>query len=422
MNYKSAEEAVKVIKSGDRVFVHSVAAAPLILINAMTARASELRNVEIIHLHTEGDAPYVRPEFRESFFLKSLFVGANVRKATQEGRADYIPVFLSETPLLFRKGILPLDVAMVQISPPDRFGYCSLGVSVDASKAAVETAKVVIAQVNNRLPRTFGDALMHISNFDILVEHSEEIHQCVPTPPSEVESKIGYHVASLIEDGATLQMGIGTIPNAVLANLTNHKRLGVHTEMFSDGLIPLIKNGVVTGEEKVLDRGKVVATFVMGTDETYNFINQNPEIMMMEVSYVNDVANIRKNKKVSAINSALEIDLTGQVCADSIGTKHYSGVGGQIDFIRGASYSDGGKPIIALPSVTSRGESKIVPYLKQGAGVVSTRANVHYIATEYGVVDLYGKSLKERAKLLTSIAHPSHREALEIEFYKRYKV
>lgn len=417
----SAHEAVKVIKSNDRVFIHSVAAAPEVLIQAMTARADELRNVEIIHLHTEGDAPYVQPEYQNSFRLHSLFVGANVRKATQEGRADYIPIFLSETPRLFRKNVLPLDVALVQISPPDKFGYCSLGTSVDATKAAVETARIVIAQVNPKMPRTFGDALMHINNFDILVHHEAPIHVCPPAPPSAAERQIGVHVASLIEDGATLQMGIGAIPNAVLAQLTNHRNLGVHTEMFSDGLVPLVEKGVVTGVEKTVYPGRIVATFVMGTETTFKFIDQNPAVLMMEVSFVNDVAVIRKNNKMTAINSAIEIDITGQVCADSIGTKHYSGVGGQIDFIRGASYSEGGKPIIAMPSTTAKGESKIVAYLKQGAGVVSTRANVHYIVTEFGVVDLYGKSLKERAKLLTSIAHPDHREWLDKECHERFK-
>jgi acyl-CoA hydrolase len=421
MKFIKAEDAVKEIKSNDRVFIHSVAAAPQILIDAMVARAKELKDVEIIHMHTEGNASYVNEEYKNSFHLKSLFVGANVRTATQRGMADYIPIFLSETPKLFRKNILPVDVALVQISPPDRFGYCSLGVSVDTSKAVIETAKTVIAQVNLSMPRTFGDAIMHISQFDLLVDHTSEIHQKSASPPSPIESKIGAHVASLIEDGSTLQMGIGAIPNAVLASLNNHKRLGVHSEMFSDGLIPLIEKGVVTGEEKMLDRGKVVATFVMGCKGTYDFIHENPIIQMMEVSYVNDVHTIRQNPKVAAINSAIEIDLTGQVCADSIGAKHYSGVGGQIDFIRGASYSEGGKPIIALPSVTAKGESKIVPYLKKGAGVVSTRANVHFIVTEYGVVDLYGKSFKERAQLLTSIAHPNHRESLGREFYERYK-
>lgn len=420
MKFVNAEDAVKLIRSKDRIFIHSVAAAPQLLINALVARADELENVEIIHLHTEGTAPYVETKYCNSFHLKSLFVGANVREATQKGRADYIPIFLSETPRLFRQNLLPLDVALVQISPPDNFGFCSLGVSVDATRAAVETAKLVIAQVNSKMPRTFGDAIMHIRNFHVLVSNNDLIHSHQIPESSEIEKRIGYHVASLIEDGATLQMGIGAIPNAVLASLKDHKHLGVHSEMFSDGLIPLIQKGVITGEEKVIDRGKIVATFVMGSQSTYDFIDKNPAIMMMEVSYVNDVSNIRKNKKVAAINSAIEIDLTGQVCADSIGSKHYSGVGGQIDFIRGASYSERGKPIIAMPSLTSKGESKIVPYLRQGAGVVSTRANVHYIVTEYGIVDLYGKSFKERAALLTGIAHPDHRETLEKKFYERY--
>ncbi len=421
MNYTTAEEAIKILKSNDRVFIHSVAAAPKILIEAMVKRAGELKNVEIIHMHTEGQADYVKPEYKDSFHLKSLFVGANVREATQSGRADYIPIFLSEIPILFRRKLLPVNVALVQVSPPDRFGYCSLGVSIDTTKAVIETAETVIAQINPSMPRTYGDGLIHINNFNFMIEHNSPIYEAKVSPPTEIDKKIGYHVASLIEDGATLQMGIGNIPNAVLASLTNHKRLGVHSEMFSDGLIPLIEKGIVTGEDKIIDRGKVVATFAMGCKSTYDFMDNNPVIKMKEVSYTNDVANIRKNKKVSAINSAIEIDLTGQVCADSIGTKHYSGVGGQIDFIRGASYSEGGKPIIAFPSVTSRGESKIVPYLKTGAGVVSTRANVHFIVTEYGVVDLFGKSMKERAKLLTSIAHPDHREFLEKKFYERFK-
>ncbi|MFN3404807.1 MAG: acetyl-CoA hydrolase/transferase family protein [Cytophagaceae bacterium] len=421
IEYVTAEEALKIVKSNDRIFIHSVAAAPKVLIDALVARAGELSNVEIIHLHTEGDAPYVKPEFEKSFRLHSLFVGHNVRKATQEGRADYIPIFLSETPNLFRRNILPLDVALVQISPPDKYGYCSLGTSVDATVAAVQTASKVIAQVNSKMPRTFGDGLMHIDHFDLLVQHDSDIFEVCPSEPTEIEIQLGYHVASLVEDGATLQMGIGSLPNAVLSQLGNHKRLGIHTEMFSDGLIPLVEKGVVTGEEKTVYPGRIVATFVMGTGKTYDFVNENPQVLMKEVNYVNDVSVIRRNKKMTAINSAIEIDLTGQVCSDSIGTKHYSGVGGQIDFIRGASYSEKGKPIIAMASATSKGESKIVPYLKEGAGVVTTRANVHYVVTEYGYVDLYGKSLKQRAVLLTSIAHPEHREWLEKEFYKRFK-
>ncbi len=418
-NYTTAEEAVKVIKSGDRVFIHSVAAAPKVLIEAMVNRYKELKGIEIMHLHTEGEAPYVKPEYEGIFCLHSLFVGQNARKATQEGFADYIPIFLSETPRLFRKNILPIDVALVQVSPPDKYGFCSLGVSIDATLSAVETAKVVIAQVNPQMPRTIGDGLLHISNFDILVEHDSPIYETGSPAISEVEQKIGNYIAEIVEDGATLQMGIGGIPNAALAALSDHKRLGIHTEMFSDGVIPLIENGAVTGEDKRINRGKIIATFVMGTKKLYDFLDY-PLIEMLDVAYVNDVHNIRQNPKVTSINSAIEIDITGQVCADSIGTRHFSGVGGQIDFMRGASYSDGGKPIIAMSSVTAKGESKIVPFLKQGAGVVTTRANVHHIVTEYGRVDLYGKSLKERAKLLITIAHPDHRESLEQAVYERF--
>jgi 4-hydroxybutyrate CoA-transferase len=420
LNYTTADEAVKAIKSNDRVFIHSVAAAPHILIDAMVRRAPELKNVEIMHLHTEGDAPYVKPEYEGIFRLHSLFVGANARKATQAGLADYVPVYLSETPILYRRNILPLDVALVQVSPPDRHGFCSLGVSIDVSLAAVETAKIVIAQINPQMPRSFGDGLVHISKFKYIVEHDNPLIESVQPPISEAEQKIANYISELVEDGATLQMGIGGIPNAVLIALTHHKRLGVHTEMFSDGLIPLVEEGIVTGECKKLNKGKIVSTFVMGSKAVYDFLDQNPLVEMLDVEYVNDEYNIRQNPKVTSINSAIEIDLTGQVCADSIGTKHFSGVGGQMDFMRGASFSQGGKPIIALTSTTNKGETKIVPFLKQGAGVVTSRAVVHHIVTEYGRVDLYGKSLKERAKLLISIAHPDHREELESAAYERF--
>lgn len=418
--YLTAEEAVKYVKSNDRVFIHSVAAAPQVLIDALTERASEIQNVEIVHLHTESKASYLDENCCDSFKVKSLFVGANVRRATNSGKADYIPVFLSEIPKLLQQ-TLPIDVALVQVSPPDRHGYCSLGVSVDATHTAVECAGLVIAQVNENMPRTYGDGLMHISNFDYLVEHNCPIHTVEVPEPSDIEQRIGKYVAGLVEDGATLQMGIGAIPNAVLASLTNHKDLGIHTEMFSDGVIPLVEKGVITGANKKLYPDRIVSAFIMGTQKLYDFVHDNPGVMMMDVAFTNDVAVIRKNPKVTSINSAIEIDLTGQVCADSIGTKQYSGVGGQIDFIRGASYSEGGKPIIALSSVTNKGVSKIVPVLKEGAGVVSTRANVHHIATEYGIVDLYGKSLQERARLLIDIAHPDHREALEKAAFERFQ-
>jgi acyl-CoA hydrolase len=416
----SATEALSYVRSGDRVFVHTAAAAPRMLVEALAARAPELTEVEVVHLHTEGPAPYAAPGMERSFHVRCLFIGANMRQALVEGRADFVPVFLSEVPGLFRDHVLPLDVALVQVSPPDRHGFCSLGVSVDASRAAVETARRVIALVNPRMPRAHGDALVHVSRFAATVETDEPLPEHPRPKLSEVERAIGRHVAELIEDGSTLQMGIGAIPDAVLSSLRSHKRLGCHTEMFSDGLVELVERGVVTGEEKRVHPGKVVATFAMGTRKLYDFMDDNPQVVMLDVAYTNDTAVIRRNPKVVAINSAIEVDLTGQVCADSIGTRMYSGVGGQMDFVRGASLSVGGKPIIALPSVTSKGESRIVPFLKPGAGVVTTRGHVHYLVTEYGVVDFKGKGLMERARALTGIAHPDHREALERATRERF--
>ncbi len=416
----TAEQAVQCIKSGDRVFIHSVAAAPQQLIKAMTARAPELRNVEIVHLHTEGEAPYAKAEMAESFHINAFFVGANVRHALVEGHADYIPVFLSEVPALFRKGVLPLDVAMLNVSPPDQHGFCTLGISIDVARAAFETAKCVIAQVNPRVPRTQGDALIHVNDIDYMVEIDEPLLEAKIPELTDTDMAIGRHIADLIDDGATIQMGIGAIPNAVLASLGDHKDLGVHTEMFSDGVIPLVEKGVINGRLKVKHPGRMVAGFVMGTQKLYDFIDDNPQVLMLDIAYVNDTAVIRRNPKVAAVNSAIEVDLTGQVCADSIGMRQYSGVGGQMDFVRAASLSEGGRPIIALPSQTKRGESKIVPYLKQGAGVTSTRAHVHYIVTEFGVANLYGKNLRQRASELIKIAHPDHREALEKAAHERF--
>jgi acyl-CoA hydrolase len=421
MKRVSAAEAVSVIASGNRVFVHTAAAAPQVLVQAMTERASQLREVEVVHLHTEGVADYVRPEYRDSFHANCLFVGANMRAAVASGEADYVPVFLSEVPGLFRKKILPLDVAMVQVSPPDRHGYCSLGVSIDASLAAVQTARRVIAQVNPQMPRTHGDGIIHESRIAYGVEVEDSLPEHPPAVLSDVEQAIGGHVAGLVEHGATLQMGIGSIPDAVLAALVHHKDLGIHTEMFSDGIIPLVEQGVINGSRKRVHPGKVVASFLVGTRRLYDFVDDNPLVAMLDVAYVNDSAVIRRNARVTAINSALEVDLTGQVCADSIGTRQYSGVGGQMDFIRGASLSEGGKPIIALPSTTSRGESRIVPFLREGAGVVTTRAHVHYIVTEYGVAYLYGRNLRQRAKALIEIAHPRHQEALEQAAFERFR-
>jgi acyl-CoA hydrolase len=424
MHYQfvSAEEAVKVIKSGDRIHLSSVAVTPHALIKAMVARGKnrEFENVRVQHIHTEGPAPYADAALEGIFQLESFFVGANVRKVTQSGYADYIPVFLSETQKLIREGYLKVNVAMVQVSTPDRHGYVSLGTSVDATLAAIENADTVIAQVNQYVPRTWGDAQIHISELDYLVEHNEPLYLHHNAPISELEQKIGRNVAELVEDGACLQMGIGGIPNAVLAELGNHKDLGVHTEMFSDGILPLVEKGVVNGKRKQIDKGKMVASFLMGSQNLYDFVDDNPMVAMMDVAHTNGIATIRKNHKVTAINSALSVDLTGQVCADSIGTTHYSGVGGQIDFIRGAGHSEGGKPIIAMPSTTGKGLSKITPTLMEGAGVVTTRANMHWLVTEYGAVNLYGKTLQDRARLITSVAHPDHREMLDKASFDRF--
>ena len=416
--YVTAEEAVKVVKSGDRVYVQAAAATPTILTKALTERASELRNVEICHLHTEGEAPYANPELKESFHVNSFFIGSNVRHTIQAGNGSYTPVFLSELPLLFRKNVLPLDVVFIQVSPPDIHGYCSLGVSVEASIAAIENAKVVIAQVNRNMPRTFGDGILHIKEINYLVEVDVPIHAHDVAPFTKEEEKIGKYIASLIEDKSTLQMGIGSIPNAALSQLGNHKDLGLHTEMFSDGVIDLIEKNVINCNYKGTYRGRALATFLMGSKRLYDFVNDNPFIEMKESSIVNDSARIRKNPRMVAINSAIEVDLTGQVCADSIGRRMYSGVGGQMDFIRGASLSESGKAIIALPSITKKGESRIVPFLKRGAGVVTTRSHVQYIITENGIADLYGKSLKQRLNEMVKIAHPMHQEAIERAFFE----
>ena len=416
-NYVTADEAVKVVKSNDRVYVQAAAATPTVLTKALANRATELRNVEVCHLHTEGDAPYANPELVESFHVNSFFIGANVRHTLTAGNGSYTPVFLSELPNLFRKNVLPIDVAFIHVSPPDIHGYCSLGVSVEATVAAIENAKIVIAQVNPQMPRTFGDGILHVSEINYLVEVNLPIHEHPVAAFSKEEEKIGEYVASLIEDKSTLQMGIGSIPNAALSKLKNHKDLGLHTEMFSDGVIDLIESDVINCNYKGTLRGRALATFLIGSKRLYDFVNDNPFIEMKESSMVNDTARIRKNPKMVAINSAIEVDLTGQVCADSIGAKMYSGVGGQMDFIRGASLSPGGKAIIALPSITKKGESRIVPFLKQGAGVVTTRSHAQYIITENGIADLYGKTLKQRMAELVKIAHPNHQESIEKSYF-----
>ena len=420
LNVTTAADAAGLVKSGDRVFIQGTAMTPTELVDALCDRYQDLKDVEFIHIHTEGVAKYAEAPYNESFQTNSCFVGGNVRKTVNSRSGDYIPVFLSEIHLLFRRNILPLDVALIQVSPPDKHGYCSLGTSVDIALPAVQTAKVVIAQINPQVPRTHGDGIIHISEIDqaIMVDRPIMLHE--ERQMTAVEKKIGYYVAGLIENGATLQMGIGNIPNAVLLNLTNHQRLGVHTEMFSDGLLPLIERGIVTGEEKKIKTGKIVTCFAVGSQKLYDFVDDNPFVDFKEAAFTNDTALIRANPKVTAINSAIEIDLTGQICADTIGKYQFSGVGGQMDFMRGAALSEGGKAIIAMPSTTNRGISKIAAFLQPGAGVTTTRAHVHHVVTEYGVVDLFGKNLLQRAKALISIAHPGHRERLEKEAAERF--
>ncbi len=421
--YKSVtpQEAVKVIKSNDRVYIQAGAAAPQTLINAMTDRSDELRNVEVCHLHTEGEAPYANPDLRNSFHVNSFFLGSNVRHTIKAGNGSYTPVFLSEVPILFKRNIIDIDVTLIQVSPPDKHGYCSLGTTVMATVAAIENASHVIAQINPQMPRTHGDGIIHISELNSFVEVDEPIFEIQIPKITKVEQKIGDYIAELIDDRSTLQMGIGNIPNAVLHNLGNHKDLGIHSEMISDGVVDLILKDVINGNYKSISPGRAMATFLLGSRKLYDYVDDNPFIELRTSDYVNDVAVIRQNPKMVAINSAVEVDLTGQVCADSIGTRLYSGVGGQVDFIRGASLSEGGKAIIALPSTTKKGVSRIVPFLKRGAGVVTTRANVHYVVTEYGVANLYGKTIKQRQEALIQITHPDFREETAREYFDQIK-
>ncbi|KFB00392.1 4-hydroxybutyrate CoA-transferase [Mangrovimonas yunxiaonensis] len=418
----SAEKAVEIIKSNDKVYIQAAAAAPQVLIKALTNRHEELRNVEICQLHTEGEAPYANPELRDSFHVNSFFIGKNVRHTLKAGNGSYTPVFLSELPLLFKRNIVDLQVALIHVSVPDRHGYCSLGVSVEATLAAIENADYVIAQVNKQMPRTHGAGIIHISEIDAFVECDEPLPEHAISTPTEVEQTIGDYVASLIEDRSTLQMGIGSIPNAVLAKLGNHKDLGLHTEMFSDGVIDLILKDVINGNYKAINRGRALTTFLMGSKRLYDYVDDNPFVEMRASNYTNDVSIIKQNPRMVAINSAIEVDVTGQVCADSIGSNMYSGVGGQMDFIRGASLSEGGKAIIALPSITKKGISRIVPSLKPGAGVVTTRSHVHYVVTEYGIANLYGKTIGQRIKALVNIAHPDHREQIDRAYFDMTRV
>ena len=418
----SAAEAVQVIESGHRVFIHSAAATPKSLVNAMTARGTELKNVEIVSIHTEWDAPYASDEYVDSFKINAFFVGGNLRKHVQRGRANYVPIFLQEIPALFRSGRLPIDVALVTVSRPNAKGYCSLGCSIDVSNAAADTAKYIIAEVNPNMPFVHGNGVLHISQLHSYIEVDTPIFEVDVPEPTGMELKIGQNVASLVENGATLQMGIGGIPNAALSALQHHKNLGVHSEMISDGVVDLAQKGIINGMNKVTEHGKIVGGFAFGSRKIYDFIDENPIVNMMDVGYVNDTKVIRRNPKVTAINSAIEIDVFGQVCADSIGTRHYSGIGGQMDFIRGATLSKGGKAIIALPSRTHKGIPRIVAMLKRGAPVVTTRAHVQYIVTEYGIAYLYAKNLKERAKSMINIAHPDDRADLEKAIFETYNI
>ena len=415
----SAAEAVKVVKSNDRVYVQAAAAVPQELLDALTDRHEELRNVEVCHLHIEGRAPYADIKYKDSFRVNSLFIGKNVRHTIKAGNGTYTPVFLSEVPLLFKRNILPVDVAFIQVSTPDKHGYLSLGVSLEATLSVIENAKHVIALVNEQMPRVHGEGIIHISEIDTFVEINRPIPTFHIPEPTEIENKIGGYIAELIEDRSTLQMGIGSIPNAVLSKLTNHKDMGIHTEMFSDGVIDLILDNVINGNYKKISPGRTMTTFLAGSQRLYDYVDDNPFIEMRSCDYVNDTSVIRQNPRMVAINSAIQVDVTGQVCADSIGSKMYSGVGGQMDFIRGASLSEGGKAIIALPSRTNKGVSRIVPSLYPGAGVVTTRSHVQYIITEYGVANLYGKTIRDRVKALVNIAHPDDREAIERQYFEQ---
>ena len=420
MQYVSTEQAVGLIKNNERVFIQGGCATPERLVNALTNRSDELKGIEITHIHTEGEAAYARPEFSTAFHVNAFFIAKNIRPYVNEQHVQYIPMFLSEIPMFIRSGKFPINTALIQVSLPDKHGYCSLGISVDITRSACDIASKIIALVNPNMPRTHGDSMIHVSRISAAVYAEDSIFEAPCANLTDIEIQIGKHIATLVEDEATLQMGIGGIPNAALQFLGNHKNLGVHTEMFSDGILPLIEKGVINGQAKKIHRGKIVSSFAMGSRKLYDFIDDNPEVLMLDVGHVNDTTVIRKNKKVTAINSAIEVDLTGQVCADSIGTDIFSGVGGQMDFIRGASLSEGGMPIIALPSTTKNGISKLVPTLKVGAGVVTTRAHVHYVVTEYGIADLYGKNIAQRAKAIIQIAHPKHREELEKQSFDLY--
>jgi len=423
MTYVSAEQALQIVQSGHRVYIHGSACTPIFMLHQLALQAPRLKDVELVFISMYGDIEVDKPQYQSNFKINSLFVSGSIRQAVNEGRADYVPVFLSEIPELFKRKILPLDVAIVQVSPPDAHGFCSLGTSVDIARSAVNTAQYVIAQVNPNVPRTHGDGMIPVRRFHAMVWEETPLQEVrFGDEVGEVEMQIGRLVAGLTENRSTLQMGIGSIPDAVLRCLGDHKDLGVHTEMFSDGLIDLIEKGIVTNRYKKIHPNKTVSGFALGTRRLYDFVDDNPAFAFLDIDYVNEASVIKRNDRVVAINSAIEVDLTGQVCADSIGTYHYSGVGGQMDFMRGAALSKDGKPIIALSSRTKKGVSRIVPLLKPGAGVTTTRAHAHYVVTEYGVAFLWGKNLRQRAHALLNIAHPDDREALERASWERFKI
>ncbi|HMW25694.1 MAG TPA: acetyl-CoA hydrolase/transferase C-terminal domain-containing protein [Ferruginibacter sp.] len=422
-NYVTPQEALSIIQSDTRVFIHGSVCTPVFLLHELAREKDRLRNVELVAITLKGDIELDKPEYAGSFHINSLFVPGPIRNAVAEGRADFIPVFLSDIPDLFKNNILELDTAIVQVSPPDRHGYCSLGVSVDIARAAVDSAKQIIALVNPLMPRTHGDGMIHTDRFTRMVFHESPLpEESYTSKVGETERIIGQHIAGMIEDGSTLQMGIGTIPDAVLSFLGNHKNLGVHTEMLSDGIIDLVEKDVINNKCKCKHPNKTITSFAIGSRRLYDYVNDNSSFNFLDIDYVNNPHVIRQNPKVIAINSAIEVDLTGQVCADSIGELQYSGIGGQMDFMRGAALSVGGKPIIALNSRTNKGVPRIVPHLKDGAGVVTTRGHVHYVVTEYGIAYLFGKNLRQRAKLLIDIAHPDDREMLTKYCYERFKL
>ena len=422
-NYIEAEKALSVIQNNQRVFVHGSACTPVYLLQKLAEQHTRLRDVELVSITVQGDIEVVKPQYQQAFHINSMFVSAPVRNAVNEGRADFIPVFLSDIPDLFNKNILPVDVALVQVSPPDENGYCSLGLSVDIARSAVNNANHVIAQVNPQVPRTHGDSFIHTDRFSGMVWHDgplPEVDYSAKVGADELQ--VGKNVAGLIEDGSTLQMGIGKIPDAVLKSLNGHKDLGIHTEMCSDSVIDLLERGVINNRLKKIHPGKSVTSFAIGTRRLYSYLDDNPSFVFLDIDYVNDPNVISRNRNMIAINSAIEVDLTGQVCADSIGEYQYSGIGGQMDFMRGAALSEGGKPIIALTSRTNKGISRIVPHLRPGAGVVTTRGHIHYVVTEYGIAYLFGKNIRQRAKALIDIAHPDDREILTKHCYERFKV